>query len=202
MGAVTNTSVPEAPDNHTLNTFSQRFTSAGEINALLKGNTHNARFQATDKAALDAIKELRRRCNVVPDSNIALNIARIPEHDLRLIFSKVHSFGLPAWRPDLLGGTHTSLYNGALESIAIWTFEQAATTFAYQHLAPNLAYLQNRSVLEKLYRNFMWGYMKKLAAKEAKEKGSVRRGVEENKAYKNRQLVPFSSYFYLSDLNH
>jgi hypothetical protein len=48
----------------------------------------------------------------------------------------------------------------------------------------------------------MWGYMKKLAAKEAKEKGSVRRGVEENKAYKNRQLVPFSSYFYLSDLNH
>ena len=82
MGAVTNTSVPEAPDNHTLNTFSQRFTSAGEINALLKGNTHNARFQATDKAALDAIKELRRRCNVVPDSNIALNIARIPEHDL------------------------------------------------------------------------------------------------------------------------
>ncbi|KAF8233728.1 hypothetical protein L208DRAFT_1153360, partial [Tricholoma matsutake] len=84
----------------------------------------------------------------------------------------VHSFGLSAWCPDLLGGTHTSLYSGALESIAIWTFEQAATTFAYQHLAPNLAYLQNRPVLEKLYWNFMWGYMKKLAAKEAKEKGS------------------------------
>ena len=111
---------------------------------------------------------------MVPDSNIALNIAHIPEHDLQLIFSKVHSFGLPAWRPDLLGGTHTSLYNGALESITIWTFEQAATTFAYQHLAPNLAYLQNRPVLEKLYRNFMLGYMKKLAVKEAKEKGSVR----------------------------
>jgi hypothetical protein len=139
MGAVTNTSVPEAPDNHTLNTFSQCFTSAGEINALLKGNTHNARFQATDKAALDAIRELHRRCNLVPDSNIALNIAHDPEHDLRLIFSNVHSFGLPAWRPDLLGGTHTSLYNGALDLIAIWTFEQAATTFAYQHLAPNLA---------------------------------------------------------------
>jgi hypothetical protein len=41
MGAITNTSVPEAPDNHTLNTFSQHFTSAGEINALLKGNTHS-----------------------------------------------------------------------------------------------------------------------------------------------------------------
>ncbi|KAF8228323.1 hypothetical protein L208DRAFT_1216142, partial [Tricholoma matsutake] len=87
----------------------------------------------------------------------------------------VHSFGLPAWCPDILGGTHTLLYNGALESIAIWTFEQAATTFAYQHLAPNLACLQNRPVLKKLYHNFMWGYMKKLAAKEAKEKGSKAR---------------------------
>ncbi|KAF8227941.1 hypothetical protein L208DRAFT_1294072, partial [Tricholoma matsutake] len=81
----------------------------------------------------------------------------------------VHPFGLPAWHPDLLGGTHTSLYNRALKSIAIWTFEQAATTL---HLAPHLAYLQNRPVLEKLYRNFMWGYMKKLARKEAKEEGS------------------------------
>ncbi|KAF8220438.1 hypothetical protein L208DRAFT_1333747, partial [Tricholoma matsutake] len=88
------------------------------------------------------------------------------------IFLKVHSFGLPAWHPDLLGGTHTSLYNGAVEPIAIWTFEQAAITFAYQHLAPNLAYLQNRPILEKLYCNFIWGYMKKLAGKEAKEKGS------------------------------
>ncbi|KAF8220523.1 hypothetical protein L208DRAFT_1333258 [Tricholoma matsutake] len=199
MGAVTNTSVPEAPDNHTLNTFSQCFTSAGKINALLKGNIHNAWFQATDKVALDAIIELRRQCNVVPDSNIALNIASIPEHDLQLIFLKVHSFGLPAWCPNLLGGTHTSLYNGALESIAIWTFEQAATTFAYQHLALNLAYLQNRPVLEKLYCNFMWGYMKKLAAKEAKEKGSVCGGVEENKAYKNCQLLTPKHHTYLKD---
>jgi hypothetical protein len=195
MGAVTNTSVPEAPDSHILNIFSQCFTSAGEINALLKGNTHNAWFQATDTVALNLITKLRRRCNMVPDSNIALNIAHIPEHSLQLIFSKVHSFGLTAWRPDLLSGSHTSLYNGALESIAIWTFEQAATTFAYQHLAPNLAYLQNRPVLEKLYRNFVWGYMKKLAGKEAKEKGSISQGVKENKVYKNCQLVQF--YFYL-----
>ena len=96
MGAITNTSVPEAPDNHTLNTFSQCFTFAGEINALLKGNTHNTQYQAIDKAALDAIKELCRQCNVVPNSDIALNIACILEHDLQLIFLKVHSFGLPA----------------------------------------------------------------------------------------------------------
>jgi hypothetical protein len=60
MGAVTNTSVPEAPNSHILNIFSQHFTSAGEINALLKGNTHNARFQATDTAALGSITKLRR----------------------------------------------------------------------------------------------------------------------------------------------
>ena len=82
MGAVTNTSVPEAPNSHILNIFSQRFTSAGEINALLKGNTHNAQFQAMDTAALGSITELRRQCNLVPDSNIALNIAHIPEHSL------------------------------------------------------------------------------------------------------------------------
>ena len=65
-------------------------------------------------------------------------MSHILENILQMIFATVHSFSLPAWRPDLVGGTATSLYNEALEMIAIWTFEQAAATFAYQHFSPNL----------------------------------------------------------------
>lgn len=64
-------------------------------------------------------------------------MSHVPENALRMIFATVYSFGLPAWRPDLVGGTATSLYNGALEMIVIWTFEQAAATFAYQHFSPH-----------------------------------------------------------------
>jgi hypothetical protein len=103
-----------------------------------------------------------------------------------LIFATVRSFGLPDWRPDLLGGTPTSLYNGALENIALWTFEQAATSFAYAHLSPNMRYIHDTSLIQKLYKNFLWSYMKGLALKEQKESGSVSRGLQENKAYKAR----------------
>jgi hypothetical protein len=142
-----------------------------------------------DHATLQSIRELRARCAKDPSSNIVLAISRVPENALRLIFSTVHSCGLPSWRPDLIGGTPTSLYNGALEAIALWTFEQAATTFAYAHLSPNMTYLQDTSLIQKLYKNFLWSYLKRLALKEQKEPGSVARAVQENKAYKSRTEV-------------
>ena len=58
-----------------------------------------------------------------PMSNIVLAITHVPENALRLIFSTINSFGLPSWHPYLLGGTLTSIYNGALETITLWTFE-------------------------------------------------------------------------------
>ena len=165
--------------------FEQRFTNSRDVLQLLSGRTD---FQS-GRATLRSIKELRAQCAAGASSSIILAISRVPENSLRLIFATVHSFGLPSWRPDLLGGTPTSLYNGALESIALWTFEQAATSFAYIHLAPNMRYLQDTALIQKLYKNFLWSYMKGLASKEKRESGSVNRGVQENKAYKARAEV-------------
>jgi len=186
LGAVTNTSVPEAPDSHIIHTFEQRFTDACEVDHLLKGCTT---FQNGNRAALQSLRELQTRCSTDPTSNIILTITRVPENSLRLIFSTIHSFGLPSWRPDLLSSTSTSIYNGALENIALWTFEQAASSFAYAHLSPNMRYIHDTSFIQKLYKNFLWSYLKGLALKEQKESGSVNWAVQENKAYKSRLEV-------------
>jgi hypothetical protein len=190
-----NTSIPEAPDLHTINMFEQRFTDAREVDRLLKG--HTTTYQNADRTALQSFRELRARCATDPTSNIVLAISRIPESALRLIFATVHSFGLPSWRPDLLGGTPTSIYNGALESIALWTFEQAASSFAYTHLLPNLRYIHDTSLIQKLYRSFLWSYLRGLALKERKEPGSVSRAVRENIAYKSRLEVCNTNSFLL-----
>ena len=134
---MTNTSVPETPDIHVIQTFELRFTDAREVDRLLKGRST---FQNAKNEVLASLRDLRARCAREPSSNIALAVTRVPENSLRLIFATVRSFGLPDWRLDLLGGTPTSLYNGALENIAIWTFEQAATSFAYTSLAKYVLY--------------------------------------------------------------
>lgn len=192
LGALTNTSIPEAPDPHVIRTFEQRFTEAREVDRLLKGRTT---FQNGNRSALQSIANLRARSAKDPTSNIAIAVSRVEERSLRLTFSIVHSFGLPEWRPDLLGGTPTSLYNGALESIALWTFEQAATSFAYTHLSPNLRYVQDTAFVQKLYRNFVWSYLKGLVLKEQKEEGSVIRAIQENRAYKSRSEVRKAKLF-------
>ena len=165
-----------------VNMFKQRFTNANDVHNLLNNCTDfNGRH-----ATLQSIRQLRALCAKDPSSNIILAVSRVLENALRVIFAMVHSFGLPSWHPNLLDGTPTSLYNGALEVIALWTFEQAATAFAYAHLSPNMCYLQDTTLVQKLYKNFLWSYLKGLALKEHKEPGSVVRGVQENKAYKSQ----------------
>jgi hypothetical protein len=194
LGCLTNASVPEAPDTHVMKSFELRFADAHEVDRLLKGRST---FQNANDAALKSLRDLRARCGECR-SNIALAISRVPENSLRLIFATVHSFGLPDWRPDLLGGTPTSIYNGALESIALWTFEQAAVSFAYAHLAPNMRYITDTPLIQKLYKSFVWSYMKNLALKEQREPGSVKRALEENKAYKLRAEVCKIELIYIS----
>lgn len=136
-----------------------------------------------------SLEELRVGCANQHGSSTSQIISRVPENILRLIFSAVHDIGLSAWRPDLLTGTPTSLYHGALEAVAIWTFEQALTSFGYNTLAPNLAYIRNTVFVKKLYINFVWSYLKGLVVKEHKEPGSVSQAVDGNKAYKSRTEV-------------
>ena len=139
MGCMTNTSIPEAPDTHVIQLFEQQFTNACEVDHLLK---KCSTFQNTNNATLKSIRDLWA-CKRDTASNIALAVACIPKNSLCLIFATVHSFNLPNWHSDLFGGTPTSMYNGALENIALWTFEQAVSSFAYAHLLLNMHYIHD-----------------------------------------------------------
>ena len=92
LGAITNVSVPEAPDSYTISMFERRFTSSHDVSHLLNGRID---FQG-DHATLQSINELRAQCARDPSSNIVLAISRVPENVLRLIFSTIHSCGLPS----------------------------------------------------------------------------------------------------------
>lgn len=147
--------------------------------------------QAADRAAFELLSALRRRAASLPShsrSQTMNDISRIPDHAIRLIFATVHSFGVTSWCPDLLGD-HSSLYNASLEAIAIWTFEQAVATFAYAHMKVNPEHARNTQLLQSLYRNFVWSYMKSRIVKDLRSPGSIAQADLDNKAYKRRAEV-------------
>lgn len=154
--------------------------------------------QSADKAAFELLSALRRRAALLPShsrSQTMNDIARIPDHAIRLIFATIHSFGMTSWRPDLLGD-HSSSYNAALEAIAIWTFEQAVATFAYAHMRVNPEHAQNTQLIQSLYRNFVWSYMKNRIVKDLRSPGIVAQADLDNKAYKRRSEVRLGAPFY------
>ncbi|KAG6914266.1 hypothetical protein DXG01_001387 [Tephrocybe rancida] len=168
IGAYTHTSIPELPNAHLINTFEQRFSDSETVERLLKGTTLNASFRSANQQVKKDVADLRKKCLTDRGSKIAMQIAQIPDDTLEEIFSLVHSFGLPSWRPDLTG-TPTSLYNLDTE------------------------------LVRKLYRNFVYSYMKGLFLKEAKVPGSVVEGSNGNKVYKNREKLTQRRHMYLKD---
>ncbi|KAG6834155.1 hypothetical protein H0H93_011515 [Arthromyces matolae] len=194
---ITNTDIPISPSENLIEDFEKRFTSSHNVHGILHGFENNAAYRGSDAAVLQSLRELRRKCSAEGTSRTAKNISRVPENALRIIFGTVHSFGLAAWRPDIVCGSVTSIYNEAHEAIAIWTFEKAAALFAYTHFQPNLTYLQDAALMQRLYRNFVWSYIKGIVDKEAKEPGSHKRAVQENRAYKNRQELAFRRLAFL-----
>ncbi|KAG6913563.1 hypothetical protein DXG01_005900 [Tephrocybe rancida] len=113
------------------------------------------------------------------------------------MFGDLHAVGFTVWHPDVINGTASSLYNSALEGIALSTFEQAAVSLAYQHLEPNLKHLSDTALIERLFRNFVWGYMRKIILKEQKNPGTQQHNIDENKAYKNQKEVTTRRFKYL-----
>jgi len=191
MGAMANTAVPSDPELHVMRSFEQRYNSAEEVERLLRGNTDH--YANADIAALESIRHLRAQAAAAHGSQIPSLVAQVPEDELRRIFATLHSFGLPEWRPDLVCGSPTSFYNGALESIALWTFEKAMGRLAYRHLKPNGRFLRDSTLLQRLYNNFIWSYMRNLAIREKKEPGKVLLDLARNKIYKQRTEVSFTT---------
>ncbi|KAF9020176.1 hypothetical protein BDZ89DRAFT_904687, partial [Hymenopellis radicata] len=188
MGAVTNTSVPSAPTDQHFNAFKRRFASPEEIDALLKTTTQDYRVSATYIET--SIRQVRAASVANAGNPIANRIARVPDNALSFIFGTLHTLGIPSWRPDFVTGTPTSPYNASLEAVAIYTFQQAATTFfAYQHLKVDMAFIWNMPLLQRMIQSFLWHYIFKLVKKEVRVPGRVERDIIANTGYKRRSEV-------------
>ncbi|KAF4575294.1 hypothetical protein AB1N83_012510 [Pleurotus pulmonarius] len=191
--ALTNTSIPTAPSHHQVEQFEQRFTHSSNLDALLKGvsNLGNSR------AAADALAKLRRD-TLKSTSITARDIKSVPDSAIRMMFGALHCFGLSVWSPDFTS-TPTSLYNSALESIFMSTFEQAAISYAYRNFEFDMALIKDTRLLCNLFRNFVWSYWLKLSEKEARRPGSIVKQVIAGSAYRRRSLLTAKRASYLHE---
>jgi hypothetical protein len=166
--------------------FSDRFTSAAAIRTSVQ-----ASLDANASDINDAQARVRQLLAGLPEDHSATanHIRRIPESHILLMFRSVSFFGLARWAPDLMSSDPDSMYNLLHEHIALITFEQVASAFGYSHLGINLQLVQNFVLLRKLYRNFVFSHMYKLAKLEAKSPGSIAKGNDMTNVWRRRKEV-------------
>lgn len=187
-GVFSATDVPEMPTPAQITAFNRRFTTTDEWEAYYNTLSYNS------TEALSKISALRRDATLRTKSPIARNIAAMDDHDLNTMFVGILSAGLKQWRPDLVGGTRESVYNRAHELVAIKTFQDCATNHAYVRLSPDLSLLNDRKVLQKLYRNCVWSLNRRKVVSELTLPGSVVARVKVTQDYKRRNAVTLISF--------
>lgn len=110
------------------------------------------------------------------------------EHIILYIDSYIARFGLEQWCPDFKQSPY-SLYNATHRLIAIDTFKQAVVSHAYASLKPNLKYVLDSDLLEKLYNHYVHYYFYRRYSREIDNPGAVLAVDEANPAYRNRKRV-------------
>ena len=153
--------------------FSDQFSSAVAIRTSVQ-----ASLDANVCNINDAQARVCQLLAALPEdhSTTANHIRHILESHILLMFRSVSYFGLACWAPDIMSGDPDSMYNILHEHIALITFEQVASAFGYSHLGINLQLVQDFVLLRKLYRNFVFSHMYKLAKLEARSPGSIAKG--------------------------
>ena len=169
-----------------INQFRSRFSSAEEIQEALKKVDYDRAETSTQ------IRDLRMT-STIQGGQVASDASRVSDHHLKIIFTYLFQFGLQRWCPDIIGGSPTSLYNTAHESIALDSFQHVAANFGYSFKGVDLTHLENVPLLSRLYRNFVYYTEQRKVVKEARNgPGSVEEDVSKTEIYKRRKRVGFS----------
>ncbi|KAJ7767012.1 hypothetical protein DFH07DRAFT_769685 [Mycena maculata] len=178
--------VPELPALDAISAFEKsRYVSPDDLDVFTA--SLDAAYSNIIGGAISAVDSMRQAAyHSRARSQIAANIYEMDEHFLRVTYSAILSFGLQKWRPDVLGN-FGSAYNQVHELIAIKTFQTIAISHAYSRLSPNLVNLANHKLLSRFYRNYVYSYIYKLAKKEMKAAGSVKKGIRDTNTYKRRK---------------
>lgn len=150
----------------------------------------------------DARTRMRDLLNSLPEASlISKNIKRIGEPHLLFMFRMVACFGLQHWAPDILSDDPESMYNLLHEYIALTTFEQVAGHFGYIFTGINLSYIHDFSLMRRLYRNFVFSYMRGLAKLEVKTPGGVAKNKILGNITKRRKEVHVYSFKFVIVVN-
>ncbi|KAJ7177612.1 hypothetical protein C8R46DRAFT_1328179, partial [Mycena filopes] len=181
-GILSATDVPEMPTATQVAVFQRRFATTDDWEAYRDTLTYDG-DEAVEKITALQRSALRKK------SPIARNVAKMLDTNLHIMFSAVLSAGLQQWRPDVIGGTHDTLYNQAHEMIAIDTFQTVATNHGYARLSPDLTKVRDRLVVQKLYRNCAWSLIRRRAESELTAPGSVVLRAKLVSDYKRRQML-------------
>lgn len=116
--------------------------------------------------------------------------AGISEFAMQTIYAMLAVSGCTTWAPDLgIGSDPDSLYNLFHEDLALRSFRQAVAVGGYDHLGVNMVYANKLSFTRKVYRSFVFHYLKEKVKMEQKKPGSNVQAAEKNKVYKRRQDV-------------
>ncbi|PPQ75303.1 hypothetical protein CVT26_015247 [Gymnopilus dilepis] len=136
--------------------YATRFTSEDHVRTSVRDRlSANTEYV---EAAKDRLKALKASFSAT--SSISTNISRIPEPLLLYAFQIIASFGLRRWAPDVLSQDPDSMYNLLHEYLALNTFEQLAAAHGYAHMGLNLANVRDFALMRKLYRNFIFSYLR------------------------------------------
>lgn len=175
--------IPSSPSPSAIVTFNQRFQSSRAVELQ----------QASPKLLL-AVSQVRGAAaaarSSTSNSKVAKMVCRMEENIISYIDNCLARFGLEEWTPDL-DQTPYALYNTTHRIIAIDTFKQAAVAHAYAQLKPNLKYVQNMALLEKIYNHFVHFYFYSRYVQERDSPGSVAALDGAGPAYKGRNRVSF-----------
>ncbi|VDB99908.1 unnamed protein product [Peniophora sp. CBMAI 1063] len=122
-------------------------------------------------------------------SAIFRNMQRMLSYEthIKFAYGALFSLGLSAWTPDIYGNNPDSLYNLLHETIAISTFEHMCASFAYTVFGVDFEHLKDSVLLQKMYRHFVFSYLRKSGEKEAERPGALKEESELSNLYKRRQ---------------
>ncbi|KAJ7440244.1 hypothetical protein FB451DRAFT_1415275 [Mycena latifolia] len=187
----TSKSLPTPPDDDAMAHFEQNFTTADDIDKFV------ASLKFNHKDAKKKIRAFRNDPKTIGSrSHITKNIAAMNDVDLGTIYASVIVSGINNWNPDIFGSPD-SLYNVAHERIAITTFQNVAANHGYSRLSPNLTNLEDRVLLTKFYRNFVFSYMLRTMKAEVKSPGRLEQVSTNKNIYSRRTRLADNRTVYI-----
>jgi hypothetical protein len=132
--------------------------------------------------------KLGTSASVTKHGKLATQVCLVEEHMIQCIQSYLAQFGLLRWWPDLRQSAY-SLFNSACRIVAIDTFKQALVVHTYAHVQPNKFYVNDVSLLVKLYDHIVHHYHFMHYQWESRNPGCVKAADDANPTYHGHKQV-------------